>query len=267
MTIELYHSAYSTCSQKVRLVLHEKGLDFISHEISFRKEEQLTPEYLKINPNGVVPTLVHNGQPIMDSSCIIEYLDEVFPECSLSPESPLDRARMRAWLRFIEEVPTSAVRIPSFEKVFLPALRLVKSKKGFEKSIDKRTIRTGFYKKMNDGKGFEQSVLQDSVRQLLETVKRLNTALEQGDWILGEKLSLADMCLVPLIDRVVDLKMQYLWHQYPAVQDWYERMTDRESFQKAFYKGSRLSQRLEFKLAFATMKKTQGKFEAVLESV
>ena len=75
MTIELYHSPYSTCSQKVRLVLHEKGLAFTSHEISFRKEEHLAENYLKINPNGVVPSLVDNNSIITDSSCILEYLD------------------------------------------------------------------------------------------------------------------------------------------------------------------------------------------------
>ena len=75
MVLVLYHSPYSTCSQKVRLALAEKGLEYTSREISFAREEQLTPEYLKLNPNGVVPTLVHDGEPVTDSSCIMEYLD------------------------------------------------------------------------------------------------------------------------------------------------------------------------------------------------
>src|SRR5262245_37532146 len=89
----LYHSPYSTCSQKVRLVLAEKGIDFTSREISFARDEQRSPEYLKINPNGVVPTLVHDGEPMTDSSCIMEYLDEVAPDPPLSPPSALGRGR------------------------------------------------------------------------------------------------------------------------------------------------------------------------------
>ena len=68
--LALYNNAYSTCSQKVRLCLHEKGLDWEDRQINFRLNEHLAPDYLKINPNGVVPTLVHDGNPVVDSSVI-----------------------------------------------------------------------------------------------------------------------------------------------------------------------------------------------------
>ena len=86
--LELYHANHSTCSQKVRLCLAEKGLDFEGHLINLATKEQLDPEYLKLNPNGVVPSLVHDGVVIMDSSVICEYLDEVFPENSLARPIP-----------------------------------------------------------------------------------------------------------------------------------------------------------------------------------
>ncbi len=123
MNLVLYHSPYSTCSQKVRIALAEKGLAYESREINFAREEHLAPEYLKLNPNGVVPTLVHDGEPVIDSSCILEYLDEVAPAPPLSPPTALGRAQMRAWLRYFEEVPTAAVRVPSFQDVFLPLMR------------------------------------------------------------------------------------------------------------------------------------------------
>ncbi|MGC1780341.1 MAG: glutathione S-transferase N-terminal domain-containing protein [Xanthobacteraceae bacterium] len=74
----LYHTAHSTCSQKVRLVLHEKTAKFDEVRIDLAKKEQLKPDYLKLNPNGVVPTLVDDGTPIVESSVICEYLDENF---------------------------------------------------------------------------------------------------------------------------------------------------------------------------------------------
>ena len=77
--LELYHANHSTCSQKVRLCIAEKGLDFEGHLLDLGAKEQLDPEYLKLNPNGVVPTLVHDEVVITDSSVICEYLDEVFP--------------------------------------------------------------------------------------------------------------------------------------------------------------------------------------------
>ena len=108
-----YNAPQSTCSQKVRYTMAEKGLPFVEHKLKLFKNEQLRPEYLKLNPNGVVPTLVHDGRPIVDSSVIMEYLDAMHPESSLTPRDAEQRARMRAWTRFFEEVPTVAVRFPS----------------------------------------------------------------------------------------------------------------------------------------------------------
>ncbi|MAF47383.1 MAG: glutathione S-transferase N-terminal domain-containing protein [Rhodospirillales bacterium] len=92
MALELYNFPASTCSQKVRLCLHEKGLAFTDRILLSSKGEHLTPEYLALNPNGVVPTLVHDGIPIVDSSVILEYLDEVFPQISMMPTGAVARA-------------------------------------------------------------------------------------------------------------------------------------------------------------------------------
>ena len=112
MTLTLYNFPQSTCSQKVRLALWEKGLDFEDRIVNHREREHLRPAYLALNPNGVVPTLVHDDNVIIDSSVICEYLDEVFPETSLSMPDPVGRAHMRKWLRYLEEVPTPAIRVP-----------------------------------------------------------------------------------------------------------------------------------------------------------
>ena len=110
--LTLLHANHSTCSQKVRICLAEKGLDYESRLIDLPALEHLEPEYLKLNPNGVVPTLIHDDTVVLDSSVMCEYLDEVFPEPRLTPDDPGERARMRAWMRYIEEVPTTAVRYP-----------------------------------------------------------------------------------------------------------------------------------------------------------
>ena len=69
-------------------------LDWVSHVMHFATRDHLQPEYLELNPNGVVPTLVHDGEPIIESSVICEYLDDVFPEPPLSPSDALGKARL-----------------------------------------------------------------------------------------------------------------------------------------------------------------------------
>lgn len=249
MTLTLYHSAYSTCSQKVRLTLAEKGLKYTSNELSFAKQEQLDPDYLRINPNGVVPTLVDGDDIITDSSVIVEYLEEAYPTPALSPSDTVARANMRVWLRFMEEVPTKAVRIPSFQRVFLPTLRLIKRRSGFAKDTDQRTLRKGFYGKMNKGQGFSDPEIEESNHHLRMTVERIEKALADGPWVLGNQLTLVDLTLAPLMDRMLDLGCLEFFEDAPKTLDWMARLQARPSYDQAFYKGARLSERTEFQYA------------------
>ena len=239
--LEQYHSDYSTCSQKVRLVLAEKDISFNSHLINFRKKEHLSDSYLALNTNGVVPTLIHNGRPVVDSSVIVEYLDEVFTEPKLSPIDPIDRAQMRAWMRFIEEVPTVAIRFPSFQKVFVQHFKNF-SKEDFEKEAVARPLRTEFYRKMGQ-EGFSEEDYQASLDDLRRTCERIEKEIQKSPWLVGANYTLADVVVTPTFDRMVDLGMSDIWQDLPAVNDWWQRIQARPNFDKAYYPGSRVSER------------------------
>src|SRR4026207_324938 len=96
MAFKLYNAPQSTCSQRVRFVFNAKKLPFEEVKLNLLEGDQLKPDYLKLNPNGVVPTLDHDGAIIIDSTVIIEYLDEITPNESFTPENPVERAQMRA---------------------------------------------------------------------------------------------------------------------------------------------------------------------------
>ena len=258
MALALYHSPYSTCSQKVRLVLAEKSLDYESRLIDFAAQDQLAPEYLKLNPHGVVPTLVHDGEAITDSSCIMEYLDEVFPDPPMTGGTPLERARVRALLRYIEEVPTVAIRYPSFQNVFLPILSLLSTPEQFDDAASKRTLRAGFYRKMNSGAGFDAAEVAESESQLQQTIDKAEGVLQGQPWLTGERFGIADCGLVPTVDRMDDLGMASAWADRPAFRDWLERVHARPSFVAAFFAGSRLSERPEFESTVAAARAARG---------
>src|ERR1700709_2250456 len=98
----LHHGWRSSASRRVRLCLEEKGLAYKSHVVDMAKLEHHSPEYLKINPNGVIPTLIHDDRPLHESGTICEYLDETFPDPPLRPDAPYERALMRNWIRHID---------------------------------------------------------------------------------------------------------------------------------------------------------------------
>jgi len=241
--LKLYNAAHSTCSQKVRICLAEKGLAFEDIKLDLGKnKDQLKPEYLKINPNGVVPTLIDDGKIVIDSSVICEYLDERYPQVRLSPDDVHERARMRAWMRYLEEVPTAAVRVPSFNMGFLPRYEGLDRERFQAEQSDIRPIRKHFYRRMGPA-GFKKQDVEASLEQLTNTCKRMHEALANGPWLLGGQYTLADIIVTPTIDRMVDLGFSHLWEEkYPRVTEWYQRMQARPAFQATFYPGSRMSE-------------------------
>jgi glutathione S-transferase len=114
--LKLYHWWSSTCSRRVRIGLAEKKLEWESVYVNLRKSENLEPWYVKLNPNGVVPTLDHDGRIIIESNFILEYLDDVCPGVPLRPEDPYERARMRIWMDKFEHVLHRNINVISFIK-------------------------------------------------------------------------------------------------------------------------------------------------------
>ena len=88
--VHLFHFQGSACSQKLRIFLNYKNIDWVSHEVNLIKGDQFSEWYLGINPRGLVPTLVHNGDVHIESNDIMTYLDQEFPNTKLFPTNLID---------------------------------------------------------------------------------------------------------------------------------------------------------------------------------
>ncbi|MBI3434826.1 MAG: glutathione S-transferase family protein [Proteobacteria bacterium] len=241
--LELYNFSQSTCSQKVRICLAEKKLDWVDRRLVSKDRHHISPEYLKLNPNGVVPTLVHDGAPVIESSVIVQYLDDVFPDPRLTPGDPKTVAQMRAWVIFVEQVPTPAVRYPSFQHGGLMQKFQAMSRKEFEATIVRRPLKSRFYRRMGQ-MGFPQEDIDDALDDIRKTVCRMEIMLRGSNpWLLGEQYTIADICVAPLIDRMQDMGYSGLWEaDLPHVTGWLRRMKARPAYTTTFYWGSRLSE-------------------------
>ena len=119
MTLALYHNDMSSCAQKVRLMLAEKGLEWESRHLDLRAGEHQKDWYIKLNPRAVVPTLIDGDIVVPESNVINEYLDERFPDPPLKPADPFGRARMRLWTKQLDEgVHDAGIAILSFGLAF-----------------------------------------------------------------------------------------------------------------------------------------------------
>ena len=98
--LELYHNINSVCAQKVRIALKEKGE---LGALLTLQGDQNDPAYMKLNPNGVVPTLVHDGNAIAELSLILYDIDDAFSDPPLMPKTPVARHRVRLYNKLIDE--------------------------------------------------------------------------------------------------------------------------------------------------------------------
>ncbi|MBT5295749.1 MAG: glutathione S-transferase family protein [Octadecabacter sp.] len=255
MTLTLYNAPQSTCSQRVRFALHAKGLPFDEHKLDLFSGDQLKPEYLAINPNGVVPSIVNDGDIVIDSAVILEYLEDTHGDVApMRPTDPVKVATMRAMMRFIDEIPAGAIRIPSYNIAFLPHFQSMTAEE-FEALCDSKPLRREFLKKMGRT-GFPKADMDEALGRLQRGVNRLNGWLGQygGPWIMGQDISLADLAMMPIIVRMDDINLGYMWDTLPAVQAWFDAIQARPEYEQTYYHGSLLTQKYPH---LANLKKSQ----------
>jgi len=242
MTYKLYNAPQSTCSQRVRFVLNTKQLPYEEVRLNLLAGDQLNPDYLKLNPNGVVPTLDHDGQIVIDSTVITEYLDEVEPEESFTPEDPVKRAHMRALMHFIDEMPAAAVRVPTFNLAFLPNFQKM-SREDFVAMAESKPLRKEFMMSMGQT-GFPKAEMDAALARLRRAWERMEAEIEAsgGPWLLGKDITLADVAVMPALVRMDDLGMPD-WQDLPRVKTWFDNIRAHPSFKPTFYEGSLLSEK------------------------
>jgi glutathione S-transferase len=221
--LELYHSINSVCAQKVRIALEEKGLPTKDHIMTLRGD-QYEPAYLKLNPNGVVPTLIHDGASITESSLILYYIDDAFPDPPLMPKQPRQRHRVRMYNKLIDEYVHNSCTILTFATAFRPAfLKMTPEAWRAE------------YKRSVIEHGLDSEFVAEALAHHRKLLSWMAGSLNSGPYLAGESFSNADCAVVPYILRLELLKLSRMWDRYPSVAEWWARTRTRSSIKAAIF--------------------------------
>ncbi|WOR15240.1 glutathione S-transferase family protein [Hyphomonas sp. FCG-A18] len=259
--IELYSNSFSHCSRKCRLVLAELGLTAKHHSIDLIETgwyQTISPAYLKINPSGLVPTLVHNGHPVFESDDILFYAAELAgPDApSLIPDSPELQSRMEGWLDFCTISSADAmVGMEAKAGACIPGLTLPMFVSTIQ-YVPLRNILVGFLfhfdkkrpalftaskllglHRMMALKPIQKMMHQsrDHMRFHLQTLEDA-LAKSDGDWILGDQFSLADItlsCLLLRLDETGWLSWFEQTSHIKQVTNYYRRLQARPAWTQA----------------------------------
>jgi len=223
--LSLYHNGISTCSQKVRLVLETKGLDWESRHIDLLAGENRSEEYLRINPKGLVPVLLHGDDRVFESSVIVEYLDDAFSEEPVRPAGALERARMRGWMRRVDDELHMTIGIVSYASV-IRSMQLQRPREEVLEELNatpdpmQRALKLAVFES-----GVEAPQFALAVQRTLAFLGELSRGLAESGWLAGDHFSLAEACVIPYVTRLKQLGLGFLLDQgdLATVKEWTAR--------------------------------------------
>jgi glutathione S-transferase len=232
--LTLYQHAISVCSQKVRLQLEEKQIACEDRYVDLLKGEQTRPEFLALNPRGVVPVLVHDGAVIIESTVIMEYIEDVFAQAPLRPDAPAERARMRVWAKVPDDgLHTSCATVSfaaAFARQLADGLGPVELERRFAAMPDQE--RAG-RQRMLLHEGFKAPSAKSALRHFDRVIGDMERDLADRPWLAADSFSLADIAMIPYIERLDRLTLNGFWKRRRRVADWFDRVRQRPSFAAA----------------------------------
>jgi glutathione S-transferase len=216
----------------VRLCLAEKGLDFESKTVDLAKMEHHKPEFLKLNPNGVIPLLIlDDGRSLYESGTICEYLDETHPAPPLRPDDAYGRAMMRNWIRHVDERIINLI-------IFNWAHSLAKTAQTWSdaelaeklKSVPSKERREAWIRAAR--KPYTEEERGEARAKLVQMLDRMEDMLRGGAWLLGDRYTIADIAVVPFIKRIDEeiAPDEVTEARHPRVFAWWTAIQARPAF-------------------------------------
>jgi glutathione S-transferase len=234
--LELYHHGTSVCAAKARIILAEKGLAWTGHYVDILKGEQFAPEYLKLNPKHVVPTLVHDGNVVRESTVIGEYIDDAFPDPPLKPEAPLDRVTMRMWTKRLDEELHAATAIVTYAISHRHGV-IANGPAAIDAWVNHAPPAERARRRQRLEAGIDDPDAAPALRIYDRFLADMETQLARSLWLAGDRFSLAEVGVIPYVNRLDMLRLSGLWtERRPHLADWWQRVKSRPTFQPALLK-------------------------------
>ena len=231
--VHLLHFSESSCSQKVRIMLREKGIPWESHPVDLARQQHVTPWFLGINPRGVVPALVHDGVVHVESNDILEYLDERVASAAepFFPQNDRERRIVRASLELEDSLHMDLRTITmGFLAPASLARKSPKTLEAYERDgapDPKRDAEVAWWRRFAEV-GIPDADARASAAAFGRAFDQLDTRLAGEPWLLGERISVLEIAWFISVHRLV--LAAYPLERHPHLRAHYERLLERPGF-------------------------------------
>lgn len=233
----LLHFAGSACSQKLRIFLNLKEIDWISHHIDLIKNEQFDSWYLGINPRGLVPTLVHNGNVHIESNDIMQYIESVNTDVVLFPNEHINE--IIESLEYEDslhiDLRTLTFRFIVPHKLGKKDLKLLDEKENFKGTIqgdlDKNKQKEIDFWKQHYKNGITDDQVIKSANNFIVALDKLEKKLSENKYILNDNLSILDVAWFISINRIIITGFPVKYN-YPNIKAWFQMLSSDKRFSR-----------------------------------
>lgn len=192
--VTLYHWEPNANSGKPMLALMEKGVQFDSHYIDMLNFDQHKPEYLAINPQGTIPAMTHGSRVLVESTAIMEYVNEEFDGPDLMPANAQDRWRIRWWMKFMDQWLAPSFSMFGWKFFVGPNALAAHGQDKIEAQIAQIPLpeRQLAWRKAVFGL-FSEAEMAESGRRISVGIQMLEAELGKREWLASDQYSLADV--------------------------------------------------------------------------
>ena len=192
----------------------------------------------EIHPNGVVPAIDDNGRIVVESNAIMEYIDETFDGPSLRPDDTWERAQMRVWLDKSEHVLHRNMHLISHNRAHAHRWTEYEAKYDRERLLEKVHNQPDIQRRRDEihhaEEGIDQATMDFAADRIDDQLALMEGALSEHDWLVGDGFSLADMAVLPFVERFNVNGYDDRVSAKPHLVEWYERVFARPAIKKAF---------------------------------
>ena len=228
--LHVFHFPFSSCSQKLRIFLNFKGIEWESHLIDLMSNENLNEYFLGINPRGLLPTIVHDGNVHIESNDILTYLEKAFPDPKLIPdgsegfvkeflkhEDDLHLDLRALSFRFVFDPPHDPKSEEELEKYARVGSGTVEGKKDLRKGVE-----INFWKQIASD-GITDEIAKSAAEKFHEVFTKIDETLEGNEYLLLNSFSILDIAWFIYANRL-SLAGYPLERLHPNMYPWYKRL-------------------------------------------
>lgn len=234
--IHLFHFSGSACSQKLRIFFNIKNINWNSHIINLIKQEQFSKWFLGINPRGLVPTLVHDGDVHIESNEIMAYLDDVYKDNKLFPIDLIDEINKD--LAFEDSLHHDLRRL-TFRYIIPHALgkknpSTIDAKEQFEGTIqgkaDENKSKEILFWKNHYQNGITDDEIIESANKFKNIYEDFDKTLKNQKYLKGDEFTVVDLAWYVSTKRLTMAGIPI--EKYKNVQKWFSNLDNDENFKK-----------------------------------